>query len=101
MDGHLPWYKSAVLQSQIVAFILAGLSFFNITLDFDLNETVAAVFAGVGALAAVYAFVKRMFAPNPNLTVTADKKEAELVQEGKIAVSNATTSAVTAAKAGP
>lgn len=94
MNGQMPWYKSAILQSQIVAFVMAALSFFNITTDFDLKETVAAVFAGVGALAAVYAFIKRLTAPSPNLTLAADRKERELIAEGKLAPAQATHAVV-------
>ena len=97
MDDRMPWYKSAILQSQVVAFVMAALSFFNITTDFDLKETVAAVFAGVGALAAVYAFIKRLTAPNPNLTAAADRKEKELVLKGTIPASEATAKVAAAA----
>ena len=43
MDPTIPWYKSAIVRQQIVAFIVAGLGLLKITTDVDIDATVAAV----------------------------------------------------------
>lgn len=80
----LPWYKSAIVRQQIVAFIVAALGLLKITSTIDIDATVAAVLAGVAALVPLYTIVTRIFKPAPNLSQTAAAKEVEMVKEGKI-----------------
>lgn len=84
MNDHMPWYKSQVLISQVVAFVAAAAAFFNYQFDFNLEEVITQIFAGVGAVMAVWAFIARLRKPNPNLTAAADAKERELRARGAI-----------------
>lgn len=93
-----PWYKSSILQSQIVAFAMAAAAFFNYQFDFNLSDIVAQVFAGVGALMAIWATFSRLRKPNPNLTQAANEKEKQLVKEKKLPEHLATAGVVEAVK---
>jgi hypothetical protein len=81
----IPWYKSAIIRQQIVQLLIAGSAFFGITNDqIDWDQTVGAIFAGVGALVAIWTIVTRFTKPSPNLTAQAAAKEKELVAKGAI-----------------
>lgn len=81
----IPWYKSAIIRQQIVQLLIAGSAFFGITNDqIDWDQTVGAIFAGVGALVAIWTIITRFTKPAPNLTAQAAAKERELVAKGTI-----------------
>lgn len=82
MEPTVPWYQSAIIRQQIAAFILAAVGLFHVELGFDVNETLAAIFAGIGAAIPIWTIITRIFKPAPNLSVTAANKEAELKAKG-------------------
>jgi hypothetical protein len=84
MNTTIPWYQSAIIRQQIVAFLVAGLGLLGITTDIDIEGTVSAILAGIGAVIPVYTIITRLLKPSPNITVTADRKEKALVEQGKI-----------------
>jgi hypothetical protein len=82
---NLPWYKSAILRQQIVQLIVAGTAIVGVNTEtIDLDATVASIFAGIAALIAVWTFITRLVKPAPNLTATAQNKEDELREAGKL-----------------
>lgn len=80
----LPWYRSAIVRQQIVAFIVAVLGFAKVKYSIDLDATVATVLAGVGALIPLLTIITRIFKPAPFMSYAAAFKERELVMAGKI-----------------
>jgi hypothetical protein len=80
----LPWYKSAIIRQQIVAFVLAAFGLFKFKSDLDIDATVGAILAGVAAIIPVWTILTRLFKPSPNMTVTAANKEAQLKADGKM-----------------
>lgn len=82
MNGELPWYKSQIIQQQLVALIVAVLGLLGVTTDVDWNVTVTAIFAGIAALVPIWTIVTRLFKPAPNLTATAATKERQLIATG-------------------
>lgn len=80
----LPWYKSAIVRQQIVAFLVAAFGLLKFKTDIDIDATVGAILAGIAAIIPIYTIVTRIFKPAPNLSQTAAEKEVELVKEGKI-----------------
>ncbi len=84
MEPAIPWYKSQIIQQQVVAFIVAAFGLFHFATDLDVSATVTAIFAGIAALIPVVTILTRLFKPSPNLTVTASNKEAELKASGDI-----------------
>lgn len=80
----LPWYRSAIVRQQIVAFLVAAFGLLKFQTDIDVDATVGAILAGIAALIPVYTIVTRIFKPAPNLSQTAVAKEVELVMDGKI-----------------
>lgn len=74
----IPWYRSAILRQQIAQMVIAVLTLFGIASEnFDVDATLAAVFAGAGGLIAIWTFGTRMFKPTPPITAVA----VEAIQE--------------------
>lgn len=84
MDPTLPWYRSAIIRQQIVAFLIAGFGLFKFETGLDIDATVGAILAGVAAAVPIWTIVTRLFKHAPNMTVTAAKKEAELRAAGDL-----------------
>lgn len=84
MDPALPWYKSQIIQQQIVAFILAAVGLLKWQTDLDISATVAAICAGIGAVVSIVTIVTRITKPTPPISQTAAAKHQELVDTGKL-----------------
>lgn len=84
MDPTFPWYKSKIIQQQIVQLIIVCLGLFGFVTDIDWGATVEAIFSGIAGLVAVWTVITRLFKPAPNITVKAAIKEQELIDRGKI-----------------
>jgi len=80
----IPWYRSQIIQQQLVALIAAVIGLLGIATDIDIAATVAAVFAAIAVLVPVVTIFTRIFKPSPNLTLAAELKEKELIAKGKI-----------------
>lgn len=85
MDQLLPFWKSAIIRHQVVQLLIYGTALFGIQSDaINWDDTVGAVFAGIGALVAVWTIITRAIKPAPNLTLMAVDKEIELRDKGTI-----------------
>lgn len=80
--------KSGTLRGLAVALIAYLIQIFNLSEVFPdgAESVVDGLFKLVAILGMVYAAIKRTFAPNPPLTVTAVEKEKMMLAEGKIEV---------------
>lgn len=85
MEPTIPWYKSAILRQQIVQAAVALTALIGVNTEtIDLDATVASIFAGIAGVIALWTFITRLVKPAPNLTATAQAKEEQLVQDGKL-----------------
>jgi len=85
MEQTLPFWRSAILRHQLVQIILAVSALVGIKSDaINWDDTIGAVFAGIGAAVAIWTFITRLIKPAPNLTLMAIDKEIALREKGKI-----------------
>lgn len=84
MEPAIPWYRSAIIRQQIVAFILAAFALVKYKTNIDVDATVGAILAGFAAIIPVYTIATRLFKPTPALTQTAADKHADMVAENKV-----------------
>lgn len=76
----MPWYRSAILRQQIAQMVIAALTLFGIASEnFDVDASLAAIFAGVGGLIAVWTFATRLFKPTPPITDLAQNRTQAMV----------------------
>lgn len=81
----IPWYQSAIIRQQIAQIVVALTALLGVNLGgLDVDATLVSIFAGIAAVVAVWTMVTRILKPAPNLSVTAIKKEVELVADRKI-----------------
>lgn len=82
---NIPWYQSAIVRQQIVQIIVALTAVLGVKLGaFDVDATLAAIFAGIAGVVGVWTLITRLTKPAPNLTAAAARKEVELVKAGTI-----------------
>lgn len=82
----IPWYKSSILQQQIVQMIVAALTLFGVaTDDIDLNATAGAIFGGVTAVTALWTFITRIVKAHRPITQKAAEKQAQVARQSGFA----------------
>jgi hypothetical protein len=85
MEKTLPFWRSAILRQQLVQIAIAVTTLIGIKSDaINWDDTIGAVFAGIGGAVAIWTFITRLIKPAPNLTLMAVDKETELREKGKI-----------------
>lgn len=86
---------SAIMRQQVYQLLFAVLTLIGAKVDLPgIQENGEAIVDGVlttlSAVVAGWTMFTRATKPSPNLTATADRKEAELVASGKLAPADAT-----------
>jgi len=85
MEPSIPWYQSAIIRQQITQVIVALTALIGVNLGgLDVDATLVSIFSGIAGVIAVWTTITRIFKPAPNLSVTAAKKEVQLVAQGDI-----------------
>jgi len=78
----MPWWKSSIIQQQVVMVIVAIAGIAGVTLDVDVNQAVAVIFSLVPLALSIWTILTRLFKATPPITERAAAKEAELIATG-------------------